>query len=242
MKKIIFLTVTATMLMLAASCGETASTMAKKENASAIEETNNENQGTIHSQKLTAKDIPGEIGYQGDIIEAYKYTDKTGENIVIFTETDVMAWYCEEDEIELSSKSLYAHRFLKKGNDWEEIWRVYDMELDCPVTVFSDFIKDACIITDLNDDGVAEIWLIYKKGCFGGLDVMPMFLRMYHNEEVYTISGETKLEFFNGEKEEIYGGEYTLDNKFLNKNTPPAFVNFAKQLWEKNIYGFNNNY
>ena len=213
MKKILFLA-TAALLISVASCGQPA---------------------TIRLQQLNESDLPGDIGYQGDWVTACQYIDKTGENIVLLTETEVMAWEDETDEgVILSNKALYAHRFLKVGGQWEEVWRVYDMEFECMNYPVTEFVKEAFAITDLNKDGVAEIWLMYIKSCKGGVDPDNMFLRMYEGEEVYTLTGTTLLVLSDEYRD---GGEYVMDDKFLNKNTPAAFVDYAKALWEKHIQG-----
>gem|GEM_PF-1756366 len=186
----------------------------------------------IYPQKLSANEIPGEIPYQGDLVEAYRYTDKTGENIVITAETEAM--YAEVNEYGdvLGSKSVYAHRFLKTGSDWEEVWRVYDMEFECFNAPIANIVRGALSFTDLNHDGVAEIWMIYIKSCRGDISPDNMFLRMYQDEEVYTMTGQTKVVY-----EPVFGGDYTMDHKFLSRDTPEAFVNHAKTLWEKHIKG-----
>jgi hypothetical protein len=73
---------------------------------------------------------------------------------------------------------------------------------------------------------------MYIKRCAGDVSLHEMYLMMYDNEEVYTMAGENKIVF--GE-EFTMGGEYTMDNKFLNKNTAPEFVDYAKTMWEKYI-------
>ena len=41
----------------------------------------------IKATKLNKTDIPKTISYKGHIIDAVRYTDKTGEHIIITTET-----------------------------------------------------------------------------------------------------------------------------------------------------------
>jgi hypothetical protein len=188
----------------------------------------------IRPQKLNESDIPGEIGYQLDFVEGYRYTDKTGENIVFATEGGVMEWGEDDDGVTLSNKDLRAYRFLKVDGQWEEVWRVYDMEFECKNNPVAEFVAGAFSITDLDNDGVAEIWLLYIKSCKGGDDPDNMFLRMYADEEVYTLTGKTRLVLSDGS---VVGGEYAMDDNFLNNNTPSAFVDYAKSLWEKHIQG-----
>ena len=188
----------------------------------------------ISPQQLNANELPGEIGYQGDFVEAYRYIDKTGENIVLTAETEVMEWEeATDDSPATSNKDVYAYRFLKKGNDWEEIWKVYDQEFECINDPVAQIVRGALSITDLNGDGVAEIWMMYLKSCHGDVSPDNMFLRMYDDEEVYTATGTTKLKTTFG----IMGGDYTLDNNFLSSGTPSVFVEYAKALWEKHSEG-----
>jgi len=192
----------------------------------------------LYAQKLGPDDyIPGDIGYQGEIVEAYRYFDKTGENIVILAESDVL----ESPENEYGDveyyKNIYAYRFLKKGDDWEEVWRVYEYSDLCFNHPAAEFIKGSFTLTDLNKDGVAETWIIYIKSCKGDVSPDPMFLIMNDNlQSTYTMSGFTKVVMSDGEEGFVeVGGEYELGDKFLHRNTPPTFVNFAKNLWEKHI-------
>ena len=188
----------------------------------------------IRPQKLNESDIPGEIGYQLDFVEGYRYTDKTGENIVFATEGGVMEWGEDDDGVTLSNKDLRAYRFLKVDGQWEEVWRVYDMVFECKNKPVAEFVREAFTITDLDGDGVAEIWLMYIKSCRGDVSPHNMFLRMYAGEEVYTLTGETRLVLSD---DSVVGGEYVMDDNFLHNNTPPAFVDYAKSLWEKHIQG-----
>ena len=192
-------------------------------------------QATVKQQKLNPADIPGEIPWQGDLIEGYRYTDNTGENIVITTESDVLT--NAEEEYETSYKQIWAHRFIKHKDSWDEVWKLYDIEDNCENYPVARFVNGALSITDIDGNGTAEIWLMYVKSCKGDVSSDDMFLRMYDNEEIYTMTGETRLTLSDGASKETYGGEYTFDDRFLNKNTKPAFVEFAKTLWEKHIEG-----
>jgi hypothetical protein len=227
MKKSIILTAAAALMIFAASCGETAPK--QQSNADGAEE----QQTAITVKKITEKDLPTEISYQDDFVEGYRYTDKTGDNIVFITEGEVTEWGRDKDGYILSNKDLRAYRFLKTDNEWEEVWRVYDMEFECFHYPVAEFVKGAFSITDLNNDGIAEIWMIYVKSCLGGVDPANMYLRMYNDENIFTMTGETKIIFTDGYS---IGGEYEIENLSPHK-TPPEFVEYAKELWKKHITG-----
>ena len=229
----ILILATSALFLFSTACGQKSSspqTNSPQDTKTSVADTKQE---TILLQKLTSDAIPGEIGYQGDLVEGYRYTDKMGDNIVICTETGVMVWDEPEDGLVLSNSVLYAYHFLKKGNDWEEIWKVYDMEFECVNYPVAEFVKGSLSITDLNNDGVAEIWIMYIKSCKGDVSPDAMFLRMYDNEEIYTMTGENRIKISDGDSETVWGGEYTMDDRFLNRNTPAKFVEYAKEMWGK---------
>jgi len=220
----VFLTAAALIMIFAVSYGQ-----------KSVSKPNAGEKQVISRQKLNPAHIPVGIRYMGNLVEAYKYADNTGENIVITAETKVTTNEVEGGDF-LSNKALYAHRFLKKNGKWEEVWKVYDMEFECMNYPVAEFVKGALSITDIDNNGTAEIWLMYLKSCRGDVSPNSMFLRMYDNKDVYTMTGESKLSL-PAEYGVAMGGKYTLDKKFLNKKTPPAFVDFAKSLWKKHIYG-----
>jgi len=191
----------------------------------------------LYAQKLGPDDyFPGEIGYQGDIVEAYRYYDKTGENIVVLAEGDIM----ETPENEYGDveyyKNIYAYRFLNRGNYWEEVWRLYDYSDVCFNHPAAEFIKGSFSLTDLNKDGVAETWIMYIKSCKGDVSPDPMFIIMNDNvRSSYTRSGFTKVVMSDG-----YEGFMEVGGECEGSDIPSPFVNFAKKMWEKHIYGNNS--
>ena len=184
----------------------------------------------IQPQRLNPEDIPDAAKYTGNFSEAYRYVDKTGENIVILAETEVTTSEDEDGDI-IAHKAIYAHRFLKKNNHWEETWKAYHHESECFNYPVAEFVKGAFSVTDLDNDGVAEIWLVYISSCRGDFSPDKMFIRLHDNRAVYMMTGERILKF----GDDVIGGEYTFDEKFSNSNTPQAFREYGVMLWEKYV-------
>ena len=229
------LIVTAAWLLLAASCGQRQSQTAGEGNASLkfskAEERNEISPETLLLQRIYSQDIPGDAGYIGDLSEAYRYMDKTGENIVILTETEVTTTEDEDGNI-VSYKAIYAYRFLKKNNKWEEAWRVLHYEDECINYPVAEFVKEAFAITDLDKNGVAETWLVFISSCHGDISPDKLFIRMDDGEAVYKMTGERRLKFSD---DYIIGGSYAFDEKFTDSLTPQAFKEYAVKLWEKQV-------
>jgi hypothetical protein len=129
-------------------------------------------------------------------------------------------------------KGLYAYRFLKKGDAWEEAWRVYHSIDDCPHFPVAQFAKGAFTLTDLNNDGEAEVWMVYISSCRGDVSPNYLYTTMETGNRQYNTYGECLLKLPNGDS---MGGGFAFCDNFANAATPPVFLQFAETLREKHI-------
>lgn len=186
-------------------------------------------QGGIKTTKLTVKDIPKAAAYKGKVINAVRWKDKQGDNIVIATETGIFPTKNSENG-DGHDAELYAHRYIIEGSNANEMWKVYDYIKDCPLDIQVDFIRNSFQVTDLDKDGTAEVWIMYKTACHGDVSPCDMKIIMYEGDQKYAVRGENKVKI---SETESFGGEYKMDQAFLGG--PKVFRDFAKKLWEKNI-------
>jgi len=190
-----------------------------------------------HSQikKLDANNLPKDIRYEGKIIDAVRYTDGLGDNIVLTTETGIYQSKKFKHEADGSDAELFAYHYIIKNGVAAPTWKVYDYISDCPVDIEASFVKDTFQVTDLDKDGTKEVWMMYKTVCHGDVSPCDMKVIMYEGTQKYALRGENKVAVGkndNGEYRYI-GGEYKADPAFTNG--PATFLTFAKALWEKNI-------
>lgn len=189
-----------------------------------------EGQNTVTSSNIFDKNIPKNINYKGKVINAANFTDKTGEYLVFTTETGVYDSEIKNDEIELSDAYIYAFLFSKKNNQYVKIWQVQDFITNCPLDIEAKYVKNTFKITDLDRNGIAEIWLMYRKVCRGDVGPSEMKIIMYEGSKKYAIRGENKVFLQKNEdfKDEYLGGNYNVDQAF--KDGPTIFLNFAKKI------------
>lgn len=187
-------------------------------------------------EKIDSTQFPASIKYEGFIKNAVRWKDKLGDNIVITTETGYHINKKFEHEFEDSSDAeLCAYHFIVSGNEAKQVWRVYDYISDCPVDIVASFVKNTFQVTDLNNNGFAEIWLMYKTTCHGDVSPCDMKIIMYEGNQKYAMRGESRVQvgiLDNGEKQ-FLGGEYKLDENF--KKGPKVFKEFAQKLWKDNL-------
>ena len=167
---------------------------------------------------LTKNSIPKRIQYKGNIIHAVRWTDSTGDNIVVLTTNKTAS-----KNHDGTDGALYAYHFLASGNNIKQTWKVYDHINECIVDMFLDFVDKSFAVTDLNNDGYAEVWIMYKVSCQGDVSPVPMKIIMYENNKKFAVCGTTSVPGT--------GGKYTLDEAF--KNGPAAFRTYADKLWKE---------
>ena len=195
----------------------------------------------IHEKKITrpvninVEEIPGEIKYEGKIKNAVQWTDQLGENMVITAETGIYESDKFTHETDGGDAEIFAYHFLKSGGRFKPTWKVYDFISDCPVDIVASFIDKTFNITDLNHNGIAEVWLMYKTVCHGDVSPSDMKIIMYEGEQKFSMRGQNKVMYGTGDNgQKMYeGGEYKMDEAFANG--PTVFLDFAKKLWDKNI-------
>lgn len=186
-------------------------------------------------EKIDSTQFPTSIKYEGFIKNAVRWKDKLGDNIVVTTETGYHINKKFEHESDGSDAELFAYHFIVSGNEVKQTWRVYDFISDCPVDIVASFVKNSFQVTDLNNNGIAETWLMYKTTCHGDVSPCDMKIIMYEGKKKYAIRGESRVQvglYDNGEKQFI-GGQYKLDENF--KKGPKAFKEFAEKLWKDNL-------
>ena len=158
-----------------------------------------------------------------------------GENIVITTETGIYESKKFKHENDGGDAEIFAYHFIVENNNAKQTWKVYDYISDCPVDIVAEFIDNTFQITDLDNNGVAEIWLMYKTVCHGDVSPSDMKIIMYEGQQKFAIRGENKvMHGIDDDGNEMYmGGEYKIDKAF--SDGPIVFLDFAKKLWNKNI-------
>lgn len=185
-------------------------------------------QNQLKIKVMKAEELPKEISFKGKFKNAVYWEDKNGKNIALITETGEYPSINEKYE-DYRDAELYGYHFLMQDNSIRQIWKINDYIKDCPVDIEANFIKDI-IITDINMNGIAEIWLIYKIACHGDVSPPVMKIIMYEGKQKFAMRGTRKVKISESEYE---GGEYEFDLSF--KKGPTQFKQFAQNLWKENL-------
>jgi hypothetical protein len=179
--------------------------------------------------KLDKTAIPKSITYKGHVVDAAKYSHNDGEHIIFTTETGITNSKGIDND-GLREAALYAYDYKLDDLKYTLTWKLYDFVEPCGLDIAAEYLPNTFAVTDIDKDGVAEIWLMYKTTCTG--DVSPAILKiiMYQGNKKHAMRGETKVKL---PGETSYGGKYTFDAAF--KAVPAAFRTYAINLWNKNV-------
>lgn len=183
--------------------------------------------GQFRLKKLDKNAIPETIKYTGNIIQAARWTDSTGDHMVILTATGKVQRKNSPDD-SYSDGALYAYHYLVSGDSITHTWRVYDYIKECPVDMFLNFVDNTFSVTDLNKDGKAEVWMMYKISCQGDVSPIPMKIVMYQDNKKFAVRGTARVKV---SATEYLGGEYSFDAAL--KKAPAEFRQYAKKLWKE---------
>ena len=174
--------------------------------------------------KLDKNSVPNNIQYDGNIVQAVRWTDSTGDNIVILTATEKT----QSKNAPGRDAALYAYHYVVSGDSIKQTWKVYDYIKECDTDMDLYFVDNAFAVTDLNKDGKAEVWIMYKNSCRGDVSPAPMKIIMYQDNKKFAVRGTNKVQH---SANYYAGGEFTFDDAF--KKAPAEFRQYAEKLWKQ---------
>ena len=218
------------------------------------EKKNDKSKFDLQVKEITKNQLPDDIEFDGTLITAKQWHDKNGENILVVSFNGPLP----ENEPLSSNKEKYAkisaQQFLKDDKTYTELWRMKDAQRNCPFDLWIGLLPNSTTITDLNDNGITETSLIYKKTCRSDLTPSHMSVVIHENKRRYALKGmmvdpkmppfdtiEMKtFEINKAKAESLFQGHSSFFNdfgKYKNekdfKNAPKEFLEHARKLWRE---------
>jgi hypothetical protein len=161
------------------------------------------------------KDMP----IKGKVIAGQRWTDANGDNLLVQSLLEKMA---EDGRVSIY---LYANHFVR-GPDGtaKQLREVKDKYEDCEFDNMTRFLEDASQVTDLDNDGLGEVWFAYVADCASDVSPLTTKLLGLENGDKYIIRGTID---FAG----LTPGTKKVDASL--KKGPKEFAAHADQLWAK---------
>lgn len=168
-------------------------------------------------------------GVEGDLLYGYKWKDKAGLNLLVFTRATGFESWNDPDCNGCGDQYVYlkVYHFAGTEDSYSLVRLIQDGNQDgCgdpPFGLECDFYDQSISITDLDKDGYAEATFMYHILCASELTPVPTKLMMIENGEKYAIRGDSYIPDFQ------MGGEKNID--FGDDNN--ELLQFASQTWDK---------
>ena len=165
---------------------------------------------------VQASDLPEGVTVRGDFLRGVKFTDKNGTNYVLFSK-----------KAKVQSASLFVEDWVvpKKGAP-RNLLPVRDFVTTCEMGGVSALFHDAALsVTDLDEDGIAEVTFAYELACRSDVSPATYKLLLLENGKKYILRGETTVDPGDG----LMGGTFIADP--VEAKWPAAFLRHAKELW-----------
>jgi hypothetical protein len=161
--------------------------------------------------------VPPTLKHAGRVVQALRYTDRTGTYTVLATQTKSAG--------DAPRADLYAYQYPATAAI--PTWQVHDFVDDCPLDLQARFRPKGVTVTDLDQDGTAEVWLVYRTVCRGDVSPSTQKIIMYEGGRKYALRGTSSMTA--GTYTE--GGSYTFDAAL--QAAPAGFRQHAAQLWQQ---------
>jgi len=180
----------------------------------------------VSSKKAERKALPAAVTFPGNFRQALTWKDAGGDHWLVLSES------LEDNPANDGARDarLWAHAFVMRGDSLQAAWIVHDYVLDCPVDIRARFVPNTLSVTDLDHDGLAEVWMLYQTVCQGDVSPAGMKLIMYEGKQKHAVRGRTRVHLGGNSFE---GGEYGFDAAF--GAAPAVFRERAQTIWKKNI-------
>ena len=135
------------------------------------------------------------------------FHDAKGEYLLLLTKRSSPS-KSNPNPLRMERQELKAMHFKKVAKGWMQEWSINDY-VDCPsLDSEANFYLNKVSITDVNNDGHAEVSLPYNLFCGGGLGSKIIKIIMRTKNEKFALWGKSKMVL---PGQEAFGGEMEMD-------------------------------
>lgn len=182
-----------------------------------------------------------------DIVAIRTWDDMNGSNYLLQFQriqpvTD-MSYYTKKGEIA-------AHLYIDNKKDTKRLWQVYD-HIPCDLDLIANFSGTSSVISDINNNDMAEVSLPYYLGCRGDVSYDGMKVIMYEDQQKYAMRGNSAIcnssTILPVDSTGHYGGDYKIDENLLEHSKlttfeKSLFKTHLKSIWQDNQCSVYFNY
>lgn len=184
----------------------------------------------VTTTPLTPAAVPAALRHEGRVVQALRYTDRTGAYCVLTTE--IAPRVAPGTSAENGRRAdLYAYQYQLPATGAPTLsWQVHDFVDDCPLDIEARFLPGSLTVTDLDQNGTAEVWVVYRTTCRGDVSPSTQKIIMREGGQKYAVRGSSRISLGSGQYD---GGNFTMDAAL--EKAPAVFRQYAVQLWKRRM-------
>lgn len=191
-------------------------------------------------RRVAAASLSKDIRDIPDISLSVRWTDSTGDNVLLSTgkihrPSDDVVFRRAERGLPTMSISDYfkeavpfVYHFAVRNDTAFLVWKASGTGLSCNVAAKGNTVKSSFVVTDLNQDHIAEVWVIFKAVCVDDEGPNPIKIVMYEQSRRFIQTGTRVLK----DGDTVLGGTYSFDEAFQRARA--IYREYADRLWRKN--------
>jgi hypothetical protein len=164
------------------------------------------------------------IKASGKVIKAGLVSDAVGEHLLVLSEKSTTAKNGRVERYDLN-----ASYYDRAANGWIVSWGIKDF-VDCPgLDSTAAFFADATSISDIDQDGTAEVTVAYRMFCGGGIEPSTVKVILRQKDTKFAIRGESLIQL---RGQPPFGGTSTPDKILLSPQNA-AFKSHMQKIWHQ---------
>ncbi len=174
-----------------------------------------------------------QVSPRHDGVMVVTFSDRDGQHQVTMTESPVEETAKGDATVRTAKLNVVHEVRANPQAKWSTLWSAKDAVTACEFDVTLHVIDDSIEVTDIDDNGRAEVSFMYRLGCRSDVSPLQLKLLMYQGATKYALRGTTKTKVGEADgKAQFAGGEVTVDGAF--KNTP-TLLREAMAQWQRNV-------
>lgn len=166
-------------------------------------------------------ELPEGVERNGELITGLRWADKSGEHILVF----------HHEERAHGEELLRGDHLRAADGEWSLVEDYKELAKDCDgADLTMDPIIGPWSVTDLDEDGHAEVTFAWQVGCRTDVSPVTHKVLMIEEGEKYGLRGTSTVRVG---KDEWDGGSLKVGEAFEDANA--EFLTHAKEVWRKTV-------
>ncbi|WP_293931873.1 M949_RS01915 family surface polysaccharide biosynthesis protein [Iodobacter sp.] len=139
------------------------------------------------------KDIPAGISIQGKLLQALRWQDKSGDNLLLLSQAEGDFQPSKDGSDDVRDAHVYAAHYLLSADKPRRLWLLQDGVEQCMFDVAAEFDLAAIHVADLDGDGVMETIVAYRQICTSDVSPYNYKLILHAGKAKYGLRGTDRF-------------------------------------------------